>query len=239
MNTYFQAYGERAFSLNNHTQIAGRYAIQRDAEKNIVKDVIDKVDLKSTDKLLEIGCGTGNLLIPMSFLVSHCVGIDHPNCLNKFTQRTSVDNITLFGGDFFTLPNTDLGMFDKIIIYSVLHCLPNEQSVIDFVDKALAILAPGGLMLIGDIPNQDTKQRFLNSKEGQAFSVDWAKKMADSTVSEVPFETGIKSTEFNDEKLFSLVRRIRNQGAQAYIMPQPSNLPFGYTREDVVIRKFA
>ncbi|MFO6421845.1 class I SAM-dependent methyltransferase [Motilimonas sp. KMU-193] len=239
MSSYFQAYGERAFSLDNHTQIAGRYGIQQDAEKNIVKDIVAKLDLNACDHLLEIGCGTGNLLIPLSFSVSSCVGIDHQDCLKKFSQRSTIDNIHLLPGDFLTLPNSELGSFNKVVIYSVLHCLPDDAAVIEFIDKAFELLAPGGMMLLGDIPNTDTKQRFLASQEGQLFSQQWAQQVERATIAEVPFEAGLPSCEFNDDKILALVQGIRTKGAQAYLMAQPCELPFGHTREDILIRKYS
>ncbi|RJG49004.1 class I SAM-dependent methyltransferase [Motilimonas pumila] len=237
MTTYFDAYGERAATLENHTQIAGRYAIQHQAEKHIVQDLINKLSISSKDTLLEVGCGTGNLLIPLSFFTKKCVGIDHPGCIKKLSERTKSDNLELLAGDFLSLKLPREHKFDVIVIYSVLHCLRNSSDVMAFIDKAVALLAPGGRLILGDLPNNDLKQRFVNSQEGQRFSVEWREAIADMP-EEPAFEPVSEAVSFDDESVLSLLLQIRQKGLEAHLLPQPSHLPFGHTREDIVVRKY-
>ncbi len=238
MDSYFDAYGERAVQLDNHTQIAGRYAAQRHNEKAIVNDLIKKLALDGHDHLIEIGCGTGNLLIPMSFLVEKATGIDHPNCIEKLTSRSMPENLNLVGFDFLKWTNEANDSYDKVVIYSVLHCLKDPTQVFQFVDKALALLAPGGRLLLGDIPNTDLKARFTGSQEGQAFALQWQDQLANSETAEVPFEQTFTTVEFNDDLVLDLLRHIRAQGYEAHLFPQPAHLPFGHTREDILVRKY-
>jgi ubiquinone/menaquinone biosynthesis C-methylase UbiE len=90
----FENYGKLSASLNNHTAIAGRYPVQEEAEKNILPDIIKKLHLNFLDNFLEIGCGTGNLLIPVAFLVRNATGIDHTSCLKSLRQRCDSENKT-------------------------------------------------------------------------------------------------------------------------------------------------
>ena len=83
----FEYFGRLSRHLDDPTLIAGRYAFQKPAEKKILFDVIRKLRLENRDSLLEIGCGVGNLLIPLSFIVDKVTGIDHPDCLDKLETR--------------------------------------------------------------------------------------------------------------------------------------------------------
>lgn len=55
----FKNYGRVAEGIADYTVVSGRYKIQEEAGKNIIKDVLDKLDLKTNDTVLEIGCGGG------------------------------------------------------------------------------------------------------------------------------------------------------------------------------------
>ncbi len=237
MKSYFDAYGERAESIENNTQAAGRYAIQQGAEKAILFDLVKKLDICQEDNLLEIGCGTGNLLIPLSFLVNRSVGIDHQACVSKLMARIPLANLQCVGDDFLNLDILELGYFSKIVVYSVLHCLHDNASLYTFIDKSLSLLAPGGQLIFGDIPNFDLKQRFMTSLEGERFAMQWSQMMASSEIKEPDFGEVKSAIVFNDEKVIELVGYIRSKGFHAYVVPQNPDLPFGHTREDVVVRK--
>ena len=58
--------------------------------------------------------------------------------------------------------------FDAIIIYSVLQYV-THSNLYQFIDQAVDLLAEGGKILIGDIPNLSMKNRFLKSKKGVNF----------------------------------------------------------------------
>jgi len=235
----YENYGILAESLSDHTRVAGRYECQREAEKRILVDVVHKLALSPRDRLLEIGCGTGNLLIPLSFIVREVTGVDHPSCVSAFSKRFHADSITLIGMNFFDCQNDALGSFDKILIYSVLHYL-SEDELILFVDKALSLLLPGGKMLLGDLPNVSRKERFLSSKEGKDFAAEWDKKMGQA--GDKNNRTSVRQEDrdtvvFNDATMLSLLGHIRKEGFHAYILPQPGSLPFGHTREDILIER--
>jgi 2-polyprenyl-3-methyl-5-hydroxy-6-metoxy-1,4-benzoquinol methylase len=234
----FENYGQLARELTDPTRLAGRYSIQAEAEKRILPDVIQKLQIASADRLLEIGCGAGNLLIPLSDLVTRAAGIDHPDCLAKLHERAAGRAIELLPGNFLEL--SFAGVFDKVLCYSVLHCLADRGEVLRFLDRALALLAPGGRALLGDIPNLSRKKRFLASRSGQEFQKDWeqAMKAAGETMPRVELAADSSLVQFDDELVLAMVARCRKQGLDAYVLPQPSDLPFGNTREDILaIRK--
>lgn len=233
----FENYGNYAKTQLSYVQIAGRYSIQEMAEKNIVLDVVNKLNLTSSDELLEIGCGSGTLLIPLSFFVSKAVGIDHPNLLEKLNARFKDESIHRIPGNFLDLEINQT--FSKILIYGVLQCLANEQEVIQFLQKAVRLLKPQGRLLIGDLPNTDKKQRFLLSKRGQDFSRHWRETFPENDLQQWQ-ATDLQDphlVEFNDEIIMKILLFFRKHGFESYVVSQPNNLPFCFSREDILIEK--
>lgn len=238
----FENHGKAALKFKDSTQLSGRYYSQKGDERNIIGDIIKKLDLSSNDKCLDIGCGVGNTLIPISFIVHEITGIDHPNCLNILKGRYNGENISLVGENFMDYQNSEL--FDKIIVYSVMQSLSNMKAVFLFIDKVIANLKLNGKALIGDIPNISLKNRFLSTKKGKDFHEKWTKERLkyqdkgdkDEMVNE-QFRQNISTVIYDDNKVLKIIEYIRKKGFNAYILPQEPILPFGNTREDILIVK--
>lgn len=218
------------------TEIAGRYPFQALAERRILSDLIQKLNLQPADRLLEVGCGPGNLLIPLSFFVSSATGIDNLPAIERMRNRApGATNLTGLAGNFLEL---DVGeaRFDKILVYSVLHYLATEEEVFAFVDRCLACCAPGGQILLGDLPNRDRKQRFGASEAGQAVRADWDNQITQAgshAFDTLPGDQNLVA--INDNLILAIMAHVRQRGYEAYLLPQPLELPFGGSREDILI----
>ena len=238
----YENHGKAALSFKDPTQLSGRYFSQKKDERNILIDIINKLKLINEDRCLDIGCGVGNILIPMSFLVHEIVGIDHPNCLNILKKRYNGENIKLIGENFMDYQNT--GLFDKILVYSVMQSLPSMEDVFLFIEKVIQNLKPNGKALIGDIPNRSLKNRFLSSDKGKEFHKNWLKNKVeqqsfgdnDEAVNK-QFVENVSPIFYNDIKILKIIDFIRRKGFSAYLLPQSPDLPFGNTREDILIIK--
>jgi hypothetical protein len=125
------------------------------------------------------------------------------------------------------------GRVDAIICYSVLHYIFVETNLFDFLDHSLTMLADGGEMLIGDIPNQSKRKRFFSSTSGIKFHQDFT---GTKEVPEMNFTT-VETGKIDDSVLIGLVLRARAAGCDAYLLPQPEELPMANRREDLLIRK--
>lgn len=230
----FEAYGAQALSTLDPTTLAGRYASQTNAERLIVKDVWSKLQIQPSDHLLEVGPGPGQICIPLSFLVERCAVVDHENVLQRLSQRLSSGQIEMLPGNFLEVEISET--YDKILIYSVLHCLPNHGEVLNFVRKAARLLRPGGVMLLGDLPNGSKKTRFLATDFGRRFDEAFRRDAEPASALQVESQLGVSVT-FNDESVLALLGELRRIGLDAYLVAQPDELPFGRTREDIVAQK--
>ncbi len=233
----FENYGRLAQEIEDPTVVGGRYTIQRRAERLILMDIVQKLDIGPDDRLLEIGCGPGNLLIPLSFMVQSAVGIDHPNVCKFLKSRFSDPKVHTIGCNFLDYEPAADEEFDKILMYGVVSTLSDYDEAVEFIDKAVGLVAAGGRFLLGDIANIDRKNRFVRSETGERFEAEWEKKMADTP--QAPRQCELRS----DDKVFqpddrfvvSLMQRYRARGFNTCVRAQPADLPFGRTREDLLV----
>jgi SAM-dependent methyltransferase len=234
--TSFENYAAIAQTLTvKDTEIAGRYEFQAAAERLIVPDVLRKLDICNEDSLIEIGCGTGNLLIPLSYFVAQASGLDNFGVIGRLKSRIGgASQMCLYEGDFLTT-SIPLTSFSKVLIYSVIHYLEDESAVIAFVDKALQLIKPGGRLLIGDVPNLDKKKRFSETKRGIALSKQWQNQVhaaGPHPMSLLPRDTSL--VKITDRLIVGLIEHGRSKGFESYVLSQPPELPFGNTREDLL-----
>lgn len=235
---HYNTYGKMAAdtAIESITQ-NGRYHAQKDAEQYVSIDVIQKLVPDAHDSFLDIGCGLGLNLIPISARVSRAAGCDHPNVINRLKQQSPDLNADLIGGDFFEIEFTR--PYSKVLAYSVLPSLPDLYTVKAFIDKTLALLEPAGRALLGDLANIDKKKRFLKSERGVAFQKEWEVLSSDyrkqDDISAFLVEADKRAVIIDDNTILDLIMHIRKQGFHAYMVDQPQKLPFGNTREDILI----
>jgi len=235
------AYGGLAEAGVSPTVQAGRYSFQAEAERRILDDILPKLRPEPHHRLLDIGCGAGALLIPLSYRMAEVVGVDHASAVSLLAARHQRPNMTLIAGAFPDVPIE--GTFDRIIAYSVLICLPDLASVTAFSLAAAKLLRPGGRLLLADNPNRDRQRRWAASAAGRAAEQEWVRLKAtlegdDQAAKAVEhLSRGDQRGSFSDAELAALMVEIRAAGFEAYWVPQAPDLPFGRTREDIVVER--
>lgn len=125
------------------------------------------------------------------------------------------------------------GRLDAILVYSVLQYVFRERNVFAFFDGCLELLAGGGQLLIGDIPNQSMRKRFFSSDAGVRFHQAYTGTDEVPGVSHNTLEPG----HIDDAVLLALLLRARSAGYDAFLLPQGAGLPMANRREDLLIRK--
>ena len=122
---------------------------------------------------------------------------------------------------------------DAILTYSVFQYVFAEANVFDFLDRSLSLLADGGEMLIGDIPNISKRKRFFSSAAGIRCHQEFT---GTDEIPGVAFNT-IEAGQIDDAVTLALLARCRNSGFDAYLLPQTDDLPMANRREDILIKK--
>ncbi|MDQ6765244.1 MAG: class I SAM-dependent methyltransferase [Verrucomicrobiota bacterium] len=227
-------------SLTAHEKIGFPNSYREGKEEVIFADIRRKLPNleKAKQVVIDIGAGCSGLafrMIDWCRLHQHqLVLIDSEEMLAHLPEEAF---ITKVAGRY---PEQCADVFEKfanqanaILCYSVLHYIYAETNLFSFLDKSLSLLAHGGEMLIGDIPNVSMRKRFFSSPRGIQFHKEFTGK--DETP-EVQFNT-INNGKIDDSVLLSLVARARNSGSDAYLLPQSADLPMANRREDLLIQK--
>ena len=162
------------------------------------------------------------------------MGIDNAKSLEIVKSRAPKSELVLIPGSF---PDVEVtGSFDKILIYGVVLYMRTERDLFDFISSALDLLDPAGRMLIGDITTTGRKKRFVDSQRGKAFEKSWAESLAAGPRKDnFPIAPSGDHVIFTDELVMEILLHIRKKGWHAYLYEQPQDLPFGNTREDILI----
>lgn len=208
-------------------------------ESAIHADIRSKLGNLQRPGVLVLDIGPGCARLPR-LMIADCeargqslVLVDSREMLAQLPDGSHVTKVAGFYPDCVDSLMPWAGRFDVIICYSVLHYVFVEASFWRFIDASLGMLAPGGQMLIGDIPNVSKRKRFFASSTGIRFHQEF---MRTSAAPEVDF-TAVESDKIDDAVILGIVMRVRAQGCDAYWLPQAPDLPMANRREDILIRK--
>jgi hypothetical protein len=230
-------------SLSQYQKIGFPDAYRENKENIIFDDIISKLNFQTADKnsagvLLDIGPGCSEL---PKMIIDHCNKFDFKILLvdskEMLDQLPSQESITKYEGyfpnDVPDLVNQYQNKVDYIVGYSIFHYVFYNTCIFKFLDTALSLLKPGGKMLIGDIPNITKRKRFFSTETGVAFHKNFTQTDTLPDVNHLQLEP----THIDDGVLMGIMQRYRNFGFEAYLLPQPTTLPFHNRREDLVIHK--
>lgn len=207
-------------------------------EAAIFRDVRSKLTNlgRRGQTVFDVGCGCSDLPL----LLADCCGrqghslvlCDSAEMLGHLPDEGYIrKTVGRFPNDCAALLIEYAGRVDAIVVYSVLQYVFAEGSVFDFADACLSLLAPGGQLLIGDIPNQSKRKRFFASAAGvrhhQAFT-------GTDDVPAVAFNA-LERSKIDDAVVLAILGRARTAGFDAYVLPQAADLPLANRREDVLI----
>ncbi|WP_439794514.1 amino acid adenylation domain-containing protein [Streptomyces agglomeratus] len=121
-------------------------------------------------KVLEIGVGTGLLLARLAPECETYYGTDFSeSVIDGLRQHLAevpadwADRVELVvqpADQVDLLPERD---FDTIVLNSVVQYFPSVQYLVDVIEKAMGLLAPGGALFIGDIRNKALLREFATT----------------------------------------------------------------------------
>ncbi len=241
-NLDYEAYRRMAGdgTLSRHERSGFPDALREDAEGAIFADIESKLPALGSREgisVVDIGCGANpltDLIIERCRARGHTLTlVDSPEVL---AHHRGVPGLHLVPGRF---PDTSslmldaIGSCDVVLGYSVLQVAFLDGSVHGFADAALTLLAPGGRLLLGDLPNASMRRRFLHSDAGHSFHRTYTGRDDDPTVRWPLLPSG----EIDDGVLSGLVARARDGGFHAWLVPQGAELPMANRREDLLCER--
>jgi cyclopropane fatty-acyl-phospholipid synthase-like methyltransferase len=228
-------------SLSKYEKIGFPDSYRSDFEKKILTDVCVKLPalLQAESVVLDIGCGCSDLphfLAEQSLkLDQQLILVDSEEMLGLLKVEAS-PKIIKYASKYPHCKELldDLhGRVNAILVYSVIQYVFSEGNIFDFLDKSLQLLAPGGRMLIGDVPNVSMRKRFFSSASGIIYHQKFTNT---KEVPSVSFNS-MEANQMDDSVVIAILSRARAAGFHAYVLPQGEDLPMANRREDILVTR--
>ncbi len=132
----------------------------------ILETVIKAADLSPGDRMLDVGCGSGRLLIEASRRFPECRfhGVDAtPGMIDRARTAAAEQNspVTFNTGLVQTLPFDDASL-DAVVSSFLIHHLPDEIADDAFVEMN-RVLKPGGRLVIADYGRPESLWGYIAS----------------------------------------------------------------------------
>ena len=140
---------------------------------------VDTFGLKLGDKVLDVGCGTGELTKYIAKQVGdlgEVIGIDPDDARVKLAQENlkTVSNASFHVGDSkFAFLNDYQAYFDHHCSNHVYHWLSDEEKAV-YIEVAFQCLKPGGSIAVQCLaqPDDDIDNRLIESALGKSISAN-------------------------------------------------------------------
>ncbi|WP_035798962.1 non-ribosomal peptide synthetase [Kitasatospora mediocidica] len=129
----------------------------RDADMAEWRDeTVDQLLEQPPGRVLEIGCGTGMILLRVAPQAEYYVGTDiSPRALRYVADQLPAAGleatVRLVEGAAHDLSALADERFDLIVVNSVVQYFPSEEYLTEVIESAWRLLRPGGRLLIGDV----------------------------------------------------------------------------------------
>ncbi|MEU7579928.1 class I SAM-dependent methyltransferase [Streptomyces sp. NPDC041068] len=137
-----------------HTTLHGKFRIW--------KRELDRAGLKGDERLLDLGCGRGAVLIEAArrLPTGHAVGVDLWSGQDQSGNRPEAtlanaaaagvaDRVEVRTADMTELPFADAS-FDVVTSALAIHNIPSFAGRYRAVDEAMRVLRPGGQLFVAD-----------------------------------------------------------------------------------------
>ncbi len=226
-------------SLSQYEKIGFPNSYREGKEELIFQNIVTNLPLlnQSGKVVLDVGPGCSGLPLMMVELCRRqghtLLQVDSEEMLAHLPDDKFIRKFPAYFPQCDALFNHYLAKVDVLLAYGVISLVFAEGNVWDFLDRSLQLLAEGGEMLIGDIPNISKRRRFFSSTNGIKFHQQF---MNTESLPEVQFNS-VDRHKIDDSVILGLVGRARSQGFDAFVLPMHPDLPMANRREDLLIRR--
>ena len=142
-----------------------------------VETVKRELALKEGDFLLEVGCGAGAMLLPISEIGIRVAGVDFSSSLIEVAKR-AIPDLIAHVGEARKLPFGS-NEFDAVLSYSVFHYFPDYGYAERTLLEILRVSKRDGKILIMDVPDFSKKEISERHRQGALSEEEYVRLYSD------------------------------------------------------------
>lgn len=128
----------------------------------MIKSIVEGLNLRSSDYLIDLGCGGGWIFNSLKPFVKSIQGLDFSLEMLNCATSCYPDNMFVCG-EVARLPYHD-NLFTCALSYFVFINITNDQYIKTAISDIIRILQPGGRALIGQLPDKKLSHEYDKAK---------------------------------------------------------------------------
>lgn len=160
-----------------------------------LEQTLTRVKALRPERVLEIGCGMGLLLFGIAPYCDQYDACDISRTalahIDRQTREKQLGNVRLCHAFAHEIDKIFDGMYDTVILNSVIQYFPDANYLTRVLQKALERLKPQGRLFIGDVRN-------LFIQEAFHFSIELARAAPDLTIHELRQRVALRLNQDNE-----------------------------------------
>lgn len=156
-NKWYELWEARGEKINEFDPVkldgfdSGAGVLTSESLKIMIEKIRDKMELNCSDDFLEVGCGAGMLLIPLSKFVRTASGVDYSSSLIEKLKKN-------WGGGILKIAEArDLpfkcNSFNKVLANSIFQYFPSYEYAAESVQEMTLVCRKPGIVYISDVPD--------------------------------------------------------------------------------------
>jgi ubiquinone/menaquinone biosynthesis C-methylase UbiE len=130
--------------------------MNENAWMEIMHVIKDKLQLCPNQRFLEVGCGSGAILLKLSEFIKKIVGVDYSRSLVKVANHVLPTSALVLASEAQRLPLKDCA-FDSVLSCGVFLYFPDYDYAKNALEEMVRVAKPNARILIMDIPDQQKK----------------------------------------------------------------------------------
>jgi ubiquinone/menaquinone biosynthesis C-methylase UbiE/acyl carrier protein len=162
---------EASFNISGWNSSYTGAPIPAEEMREWVEDAVEHILSLKPRRVLEIGCGTGLLLLRLAQHCAEYVGTDFSRSALDYLRRQLETGegklwpVALLERNADDFKGFETASFDLLILNSVVQYFPGVDYLLRVLEGAARVVAPGGSIFIGDVRSLPLLEAFYTSVE--------------------------------------------------------------------------